>query len=47
MIPQVPTILGNMPMVLMIMAIKALIASYRISCLLVRPFEEQLVFNLL
>ena len=47
MIPQVPTILGSVPMVLMIMAIEALITSHRISCHLVRPFEEWLVFNLL
>ena len=44
--PQISTILGSVPMVLMIMAIKALITLQRISCHLVRPFEKRLVFNL-
>ena len=34
-------------MVLMVMAIEALITPHRISCHLVRPFEERLIFNLL
>ena len=47
MVPQVSTILGSVPMVLMIMAIEALITPHRISCHLVWPFEEWLAFNLL
>ena len=46
MVPQVSAILGSVSMVLMILAIKALITPHRISCHLVRPFEERLVFNL-
>ena len=34
-------------MVLMVMAIEALITPHRISCHLVRPFEERLILNLL
>ena len=34
-------------MVLMILAIKVPVASHRISCHLVWPFEEQLILNLL
>ena len=34
-------------MILMIMAIKALVTIHRISCHLVRPLEEQFIFNLL
>ena len=45
MVPQVSTILDSVPMVLMIMAIEALITPHRISCHLVRPFEEWLVCN--
>ena len=41
------TILGSVPMVLMIMAINALITLNRISCHLIRSLEERLVFNLL
>ena len=47
MVPQVSIILSSVSMVLMITAIKALITPHRISCHLVRPFEERLVFNLL
>ena len=47
MVPQVSTIFGSMPMILMIMAIVALITPHRISCHLVRPFEERFIFNLL
>ena len=46
MVPQVSTILSSVPMVLMIMAIEALITPHRISCHLVRPFEEWLIFHL-
>ena len=45
--PQVSAILGSVPMVLMIMAIKVLITPHMISCHLVQPFEERLIFNLL
>ena len=47
MIPQVSAILGIMSVVLVILAIKALIMPHKISCYLIRPFEERLVFNLL
>ena len=47
MVPQISAILGSVSMVLMIMAIKALITPYRISCHLIQSFEERLVFNLL
>ena len=47
MIPQISAILGSVPMVLMIMAIKALITPHRISYHLIRSLEERLIFNLL
>ena len=47
MVPHVSTILGSVPVVLMVMAIEALIAPQRISRHLVWPFEEWLAFNLL
>ena len=47
MIPQISAILGSVPMVLMIMAIKALITPHRISCHFIRPLEERLILNLL
>ena len=47
MVPQVSAILGSVSMVLMILAIKVLITPHRISYHLVRPFKEQLIFNLL
>ena len=47
MIPQISAILGSVPMVLMIMAIKVLITPHRISYHLIWPFEERLIFNLL
>ena len=47
MVPQVSTILGSVLVVLMIMAIEVLIMPYRISCHLVQPFKERLIFNLL
>ena len=46
MIPQISVILNNVPMILMVMAIKALITPHRISCHLIWPLEEWLVFNL-
>ena len=47
MIPQISAILGSVPMILMIMAIKVLVMLHRISCHLIHPPEERLVFNLL
>ena len=47
MVSQIPAVIRCVPMVLMIMEIEALITPHRISYHLVRPFEEQLVFNLL
>ena len=47
MIPQISAILGSVPMILMIMAIKVLLTLHRISCHLIHPPEERLVFNLL
>ena len=47
MVPQVSAILSGVSMVLMILAIKVLITPHRISCHLVWPFEERLIFNLL
>ena len=45
MVPQVSAILGSVPMILMIFAIKILVAPHRISFHFVRPFKERLVFN--
>ena len=45
-VPQVSAILGSVSMILMILAVKVLIAPHRISCHLFQPFKEQLVFNL-
>ena len=47
MIPQMSTVLCGVPLVLVVLAIKALIAPQRISRHLVYPFEEQLILNLL
>ena len=47
MVPQVCTILGSVSMVLMILAVNGLITPHRISCHLVQPFKERLIFNLL
>ena len=47
MIPQVSVILDSVSVFLVILAIKALITRHKISCHLIRPFEERLVFNLL
>ena len=46
MIPLVPAIFGEVSLVLVIMAIKALVAPSGISCHLIWPFEERLVLNL-
>ena len=47
MIPQIPAVFHGVPLILMILAIKALIAPHGVSNHLVRPFEERLVLNLL
>ena len=46
MIPQVPIVFGGVSLVLVVVAIKALIAPHRISCHLIWPFEEWLILNL-
>ena len=40
MIPQIPGVLGGVSLVLVVVAIKALIVPYGISCHLIWPFEE-------
>ena len=49
MIPQIPTILSGVSLVLVVVAIEALITphGHGISCHLVWPFEERLILNLL
>jgi len=47
MVPQIPAILCSVSLVLMVLAIKALVAPHGVSSHLVRPFEEQLILNLL
>ena len=47
MISQVSAILSSVPMIMMIMTIKALVTPHRISCHFIRLLEEQLVLNLL
>ena len=47
MIPQFSTILCGMPLCLVVLAIKTLIAPQGVSCHLVWPFEEWLILNLL
>ena len=46
MIPQVPIVFGGVSLVLVVVAIKALIAPHRISYHLIWPFEEWLILNL-
>ena len=46
MIPQIPTVLNGVSLVLVVVAIKALIAPHGISCHLIWPFEERLILNL-
>ena len=46
MIPQVPTVFGGVSLVLVVVAIKALIAPHGISCHLIWPFEKWLILNL-
>ena len=45
MVPQIPIVLGGVSLVLVVMAIKALIAPYGVSCHLIWPFEERLILN--
>ena len=47
MVPQIPAILHSVSLVLMVLAIKALVTPHGVSSHLVRPFEEQLILNLL
>ena len=47
MIPQISTVLYGVPLVLVVLAIKTLIAPQGVSCHLVWPFEERLILNLL
>ena len=46
MISQILAFFGGMSLVLMVVAIKALIAPHRISWHLIWSFEEQLILNL-
>ena len=46
MVPQISAVLGGVSLVLVVVAIKALVASHGISCHLIWPFEEQLILNL-
>ena len=47
MILQISIVLYGVPLVLVVLAIKALIMLQRVSCHLVWPFEERLILNLL
>ena len=47
MVSQIPTVLHNVSLVLMVLAIKALVAPHGVSSHLVWPFEERLILNLL
>ena len=46
MIPQIPTVLHSVSLVLVVMAIKALIAPHGVFCHLIRPCEEWLILNI-
>ena len=46
MIPKIPAIFRVVSLILMILAIKALVVSQRVSGLLIWPFKELLVLNL-
>ena len=46
MIPQVLIVFGGVSLVLVVVAIKALIAPHRISCHLIWTFEEWIILNL-
>ena len=45
MVPQIPVVFGGISLVLVVVAIKALIAPHRVSCHLIWSFEERLVLN--
>ena len=47
MVPQISTVFCSMSLVLVILVIKALIASHGVSCYLIWLFEEWLILNLL
>ena len=47
MVSQISTVFCSMSLVLVILAIKALIAPHGVSCYLIWPFEEWLILNLL
>ena len=47
MVPQIPAILRSVSLVLMVLAIKALVAPHGVSSNLVQLFEEWRVLNLL
>ena len=47
MIPQTPTILCGLPMILMILVIEVMVMLFKISHHLIRSFEERFIFNLL
>ena len=46
MVPQIPAVLRNVSLVLMVLAVKAPIAPHGVSSHLVWPFEEQLILDL-
>ena len=45
MVPQVPAVLDGVPRFLVVLAIQVLVALHRVSCHLIRPFEEWLVLD--
>ena len=47
MVLQISTVFRSVPLVLMVLAIKALVVPHRVSSHLVWPFEERLILNLL
>ena len=47
MVPQISTIFCSMSLVLVILAIKVLIAPHKVSCHLIWPFKEWLILNIL
>ena len=47
MIPQIPAVLRSVPLVLMVLAIKALVTPHGVSSHLIWPFEERLILYLL
>ena len=47
MVPQISTVLRSVPLVLMVLEIKALVTPHGVSSHLVWPFEERLILYLL